>query len=170
MKIPVSVDCAQEIGDEVYFQFGGYDGSGYVYQGGKIAKVKTDGTGFTEVKSDLSCDDNLDIYTMFVAYKSGDKIEIKQGGTLNRPFRSYDAWSESYKAVVYTEDGSEKELLSEKEYASYGNNLESLSYTGDELYFVVVKTDDNDTQCLSYTYCKKDLKTNKITVYQKINV
>ena len=68
------------------------------------------------------------------------------------------------------EDGSEKELLSEKEYASYGNNLESLSYTGDELYFVVVKTDDNDTQCLSYTYCKKDLKTNKITVYQKINV
>ena len=51
MKIPVTVDCAQEIGDEVYFQFGGYDGSGYIYQGGKIAKVKTDGTGFTEVKS-----------------------------------------------------------------------------------------------------------------------
>ena len=170
MKIPVSVDCAQEIDDEVYFQFGGYDGSGYVYQGGKIAKVKTDGTGFTEVKSDISCDDNLDIYTMFAAYKSGDKIEIKHGGTLNKPFISYDAWSESYKAVVYTEDGSEKELLSGKEYASYGNDLESLSYTGDELYFVVVKTDDNYTQCLSYAYCKKDLKTNKITVYQKIDV
>ena len=170
MKIPVSVDCAQEIDDEVYFQFGGYDGSGYVYQGGKIAKVKTDGTGFTEVKSDISCDDNLDIYTMFAAYKSGDKIEIKHGGTLNKPFISYDAGSESYKAVVYTEDGSEKELLSGKEYASYGNDLESLSYTGDELYFVAVKVDDNYTQCLSYAYCKKDLKTNKITVYQKVNI
>ncbi|WP_288687006.1 hypothetical protein [uncultured Catenibacterium sp.] len=170
MKIPVSVDCAQEIGDEVYFQFGGYDGSGYVYYGGKIAKVKLDGTGFTEVKSYLSCDDNLDIYTMFAAYKSGDKIEIKHGGTLNKAFKEYDADTGFYKVDVYTEDGSKKELLSSKEYASYGNNLESLSYAGDELYFVVVKVDGDNIRCLSYSYCKKDLKTNKITVYQKIDV
>ena len=171
MKIPVTVDCAQEIGDEVYFQFGGYDGSGYIYQGGKIAKVKTDGTGFTEVKS---VSDEFDIggegYPTFTAYKSGDKIEIKQGCILNKPFIDYDESSDSNVLVVYTEDGSKKELLSENEYASYGNNLESLNYTGDELYFVAVKTDDNDTQCLSYAYCKKDLKSNKITVYQKINV
>ena len=49
MRVPVTVDCAQEIGDEVYFQFGGYIDD--IYQGGKVAKVKTDGTGFTEVKS-----------------------------------------------------------------------------------------------------------------------
>ena len=174
MKIPVTVDCAQEIGDEVYFQFGGYDGydeSDYIYQGGEIAKVKTDGTGFTEVKS---IPDEFDIggegHSTFTAYKSGDKVEIKQGCILNKPFIDYDESGDSSVLVVYTEDGSRKELLSEKEYASYGNNLESLNYTGDELYFVVVKTDDNDTQCLSYTYCKKDLKTDKITVYQKINV
>lgn len=167
MKTPVAVDCAQEIGDEVYFQFGGYDGSGYIYQGGKIAKVKTDGTGFTEIKSIDGEDEGC---TAFTAYKSGNKVEIKQGGTLNKPFVEYDAGSESYKAVIYTEDGSKKELLSGKEYASYGNDLESLSYTGDELYFVAVKVDDNYTQCLSYAYCKKDLKTNKITVYQKVNI
>ena len=167
MKIPVSVDCAQEIGDEVYFQFGGYDGSGNSYQGGKIAKVKTDGTGFTEIKSIDGEDEGC---TAFTACKSGDKVEIKQGGTLNKPFISYDAGSESYKAVVYTEDGSKKELLSGKEYASYGNDLESLSYTGDELFFVAVKVNDNYTQCLSYAYCKKDLKTNKITVYQQVNI
>ena len=171
MKIPVSVDCAQEIGDEVYFQFGGYEGTAHIYQGGKIAKVKTDGTGFTEVKS---VPDEFDIggegYPTFTAYKSGDKVEIKQGCILNKPFIDYGESSDSSILVVYTEDGSKKELLSEKEYASYGNNLESLSYTGDELYFVVVKTDDNYTQCLSYAYCKKDLKTNKITVYQKIDV
>ena len=165
MKIPVSVDCAQEIGDEVYFQFGGYDGSGNLYQGGKIAKVKTDGTGLVVVQSV-----DEEGYTTFTACKSGDKVEIKQGGTLNKPFEEYDAGSESYKAVIYTEDGSKKELLSGKEYASYGNDLESLSYTGDELYFVAVKVDDNYTQCLSYAYCKKDLKTNKITVYQKVNI
>ena len=169
MKIPVTVDCAQEIGDEVYFQFGGYDAD--IYQGGKVAKVKTDGTGFTEVKS---VPDSFDIggegFPTFTAYKSGDKVEIKQGCILNKPFIDYDESGDSSVLVVYTEDGSKKELLSEKEYASYGNNLESLNYTGDELYFVVVKTDDNYTRCLSYAYCKKDLKTNKITVYQKINV
>ena len=171
MKIPVSVDCAQEIGDEVYFQFGGYDGSGNFYMGGKIAKVKTDGTGLVVVQSV-----DEDGYTTFTAYKSGNKVEIKQGGTLNKPFEEYDAGSDSYKVVVYTEDGSKKELLSEKEYASYVNDLESLydleslNYTGDELYFVVVKVDGDNIRCLSYAYCKKDLKTNKITVYQKINV
>ena len=171
MNIPVSVDCAQEIGDEVYFQFGGYDGSGNFYVGGKIAKVKTDGTGLVVVQSV-----DEDGYTTFTACKSGDKVEIKQGGTLNKPFEEYDAGSDSYKVVVYTEDGSKKELLSEKEYASYVNDLESLydleslNYTGDELYFVVVKVDGDNIRCLSYAYCKKDLKTNKITVYQKINV
>ena len=165
MKIPVSVDCAQEIGDEVYFQFGGYDSRWNIYQGGKIAKVKTDGTGFVVIQSV-----DEEGYTTFTACKSGDKVEIKQGGTLNKPFEEYDAGSDSYKVVVYTEDGSKKELLSEKEYASYGNNLESLNYTGDELYFVVVKVDDDYTHCLSYAYCKKDLKTNKITVYQKVNI
>ena len=165
VNIPVSVDCAQEIGDEVYFQFGGYDGSGNCYVGGKIAKIKTDGTGLVVVQSV-----DEDGYTTFTAYKSEDKVEIKQGGTLNKPFEEYDAGSDSYKVVVYTEDGSKKELLSEKEYASYGNNLESLNYTGDELYFVVVKVDDDYTHCLSYAYCKKDLKTNKITVYQQVNI
>ena len=171
IRVPVIVDCAQEIGDEVYFQFGGYDGSGYFYQGGKIAKVKTDGTGLVVVQSV-----DEDGYTTFTACKSGDKVEIKQGGTLNKPFEEYDTGSYSSKAVVYTEDGSKKELLSEKEYASYVNDLESLydleslNYTGDELYFVVVKVDGDNIRCLSYAYCKKDLKTNKITVYQKINV
>ena len=165
VNIPVSVDCAQEIGDEVYFQFGGYDGSGNCYVGGKISKIKTDGTGLVVVQSV-----DEDGYTTFTAYKSEDKVEIKQGGTLNKPFEEYDAGSDSYKVVVYTEDGSKKELLSEKEYASYGNNLESLNYTGDELYFVVVKVDDDYTHCLSYAYCKKDLKTNKITVYQQVNI
>lgn len=171
IRVPVIVDCAQEIGDEVYFQFGGYDGSGYFYQGGKIAKVKTDGTGFVVLQS---VDDGG--YSTFTAYKSGDKVEIKQGGILNKPFEEYDTGSYSSKAVVYTEDGSKKELLSEKEYASYVNDLESLydleslNYTGDELYFVVVKVDDDYTHCLSYAYCKKDLKTNKITVYQQVNI
>ena len=165
MKIPVSVDCAQEIDDEVYFQFGGYDGSGNFYQGGKIAKVKADGTGFVVIQSV-----DEEGYTTFTACKSGDKVEIKQGGTLNKPFEEYDTDSDSSKAVVYTEDGSKKELLSSKEYASYGSDLESLSYTGDELYFVVVKVDGDNIRCLSYAYCKKDLKTNKITVYQKVNI
>ena len=165
MKIPVSVDCAQEIGDEVYFQFGGYDSRWNIYQGGKIAKVKTDGTGFVVIQSV-----DEEGYTTFTACKSGDKVEIKQGGTLNKPFEEYDAGSDSYKVVVYTEDGSKKELLSGKEYASYGNDLESLNYTGDELYFVVVKVDGDNIRCLSYSYCKKDLKTNKITVYQNIDV
>ena len=159
MKDPIVITCVQEIGDEVYFQFGGFDGSGNVYQGGKIAKIKTDGTGYTELE-----DIDDDGYITFTAYKNGSTVDLKMGGELNKPF--YDGNSVS----VYKEDGTKKELLTNDEISKYGTAVCSLNYTGDELYFVAVETDENFTRCNSYTYCKKDLKTNKITVYQSIDV
>lgn len=49
------IPCHQFVGDTLFFSFGGYAGTGYFYQGGQIAKVNIDGSGF-EILSGLFTD------------------------------------------------------------------------------------------------------------------
>ena len=158
----------QIINDEIYFQYGGYDGSSYIYQGGKIAKVKKDGTGFTNIK-----DIEMDSATSFTVYRNGSDVEIKTGGALNKPFCEYEN-SSDYSLVsttvnIYTNESSEKkEILSKNEYKSIGTYVDELEYIDNELYFVAVQLDESDSYVQSYTYCKKNLKKNKIEKIQEI--
>ena len=147
-----NVSCVQVIDDYIYFQYGKTD------KGGKIAKVKKDGTGFTDLE-----DNDTDEFT---AYKSKDgTVTFKHGGALNRPFEEDDA------VYVYTDQSSErKKLLSPSEYKDMGKDLQNITYSGDNLYFVVIKWDENEETIDGYSYCKKDLKTNKITTYFNIDV
>lgn len=168
IRIPITIDCVQIINDEIYFQYGGYDGGSYIYQGGKIAKVKKDGTGFTNIK-----DIEMDSATSFTVYRNGSDVEIKTGGALNKPFCEYEN-SSDYSLVsttvnIYTNESSEKkEILSKNEYKSIGTYVDELEYIDNELYFVAVQLDESDSYVQSYTYCKKNLKKNKIEKIQEI--
>ena len=169
MRVPITIDCVQIINDNVYFQYGGYDGSSYIYQGGKIAKVKKDGTGFTNIT-----DIDMDGSTSFSVYKNGNDVEIKTGGSLNKPYCEYeyssDYSSSSATVNIYTNESSnKKELLSKDEIKTIGtDNITELDYTGDFLYFAVVEVDENDSYIQSFIYYKKDLKTNKLEKIQEI--
>ena len=144
-----TVNCLQVIDNDIYFQYGDY-------YGGKIAKVKKDGTGFT-VLDDSSIN-------KFTAYKEKDgKVTYKQGSALNEPFE------EDGSVYAYTDKSSKRvKMLSSDEYKKLGTDLQNISYSGDNLYYVVIKW-EGDT-IYSYSYCKKDLTSNKITVYYNIDV
>ena len=59
-------------------------------------------------------------------------------------------------------------MLTLDEYKDLGTDLQNISYSGDNLYFVVVKWEGDTIS--GYSYCKKDLNSNKITVYYNIDV
>ena len=165
MRIPIQVDCVQIIDDNIYFQYGGYDGSSFIYQGGKIAKVKKDGTGFTNIE-----DVDEDGFTGFTVYKNSDDVEIKGRGPINKPFCEYEYSSSSTTVSIYTnENSNKKELISRDEYKSIGcDDITELDYTGDELYFIAIQLDETGNYVQKYSFYKKDLKTNKIEKIQEI--
>lgn len=171
MKVPINIDCVQIINDSIYFQYGGYDGSSYIYQGGKIAKVKKDGTEFTNIK-----DIDMDGSTSFTVYKNGDDVEIKTGGALNKPFCEYeysnDHSSSSTTVSIYTNESSnKKELLSKEEYRTLGcDEITGLDFTGSELYFIGIQLDEDGNYVQKCTFYKKDIKTNKIEKMQEISL
>ena len=145
-----TVNCLQVIDDDIYFQYGERT------DGGKIAKVKKDGTGFTVLEGDSISE--------FTAYKEKDgKVTFKHGSALNEPFE------EEGSVYAYTDKSSKRvKMLSPDEYKDLGTDLQNISYSGDNLYYVVIKW-DGDT-IYGYSYCKKDLNSNKITVYYNIDV
>ncbi len=147
---PYMVNSLQVIDNDIYFQYGQLD------HGGKVAKVKKDGTGFT-VLDDSSIN-------KFTAYKEKNgKVTFKYGGALNEPFE------EDGSVYAYTDKSSKRvKMLSPDEYKDLGTDLQNISYSGDNLYYVVIKW-DGDT-IYSYSYCKKDLNSNKITVYDKVDL
>lgn len=148
--VPYWVNSLQVIDNDIYFQYGQLD------HGGKVAKVKKDGTGFT-VLDDSSIN-------KFTAYKEKNgKVTFKYGGALNEPFE------EDGSVYAYTDKSSKRvKMLSPDEYKDLGTDLQNISYSGDNLYYVVIKW-DGDT-IYSYSYCKKDLNSNKITVYDKVDL
>ena len=107
-------------------------------------------------------------------YKNGNYVEIKTGGSLNKPYCEYeyssDYSSSSATVNIYTNESSnKKELLSKDEIKTIGtDNITELDYTGDFLYFAVVEVDENDSYIQSFIYYKKDLKTNKLEKIQEI--
>lgn len=147
---PYMVNSLQVIDNDIYFQYGQLD------HGGKVAKVKKDGTGFT-VLDDSSIN-------KFTAYKEKNgKVTFKYGGALNEPFE------EDGSVYAYTDKSSKRvKMLSPDEYKDLGTDLQNISYSGDNLYYVVIKW-DGDT-IYSYPYCKKDLNSNKITVYDRVDL
>lgn len=165
MSIPIQVDCVQIVGDDIYFQYGGYDGSSLIYQGGKIAKVKKDGTGFTNIK-----DVEMDSATSFTVYKNGSDVEIKTGGALNKPFCEYEYSSSSTTVSIYTnENSNKKELISKDEYKNIDcDDITGLDYTGDELYFIAIQLDETSNYVQKCSFYKKDLKTNKLEKQQEL--
>ena len=83
------VNCLQVIDNDIYFQYGQLD------HGGKVAKVKKDGTGFT-VLDDSSIN-------KFNAYKDKDgKVTFKHGSALNEPFE------EDGSVYAYTDKSSKR--------------------------------------------------------------
>ncbi len=171
MRIPIQVDCVQIIDDDVYFQYGGYDGSSYIYQGGKIVKVKKDGTGFTNIE-DVDEED----FTSFTVYKNGDDVEIKTGGALNKPFcqteYNSDYSASSTTVSIYTDENSnKKELISKDEYKTIGCDvITELDYTGDELYFIAIQLDETSNYVQKCSFYKKNLKTNKLEKQQELTL
>lgn len=147
---PYMVNSLQVIDNDIYFQYGQLD------YGGKVAKVKKDGTGFTVL-------DNSSI-NKFTAYKEKNgKVTFKYGGALNEPFE------EDGSVYAYTDKSSKRvKMLSPDEYKDLGTDLQNISYSGDNLYYVVIKWEGDSI--LSYSYCKKDLNSNKITVYDKVDL
>ena len=147
---PYMVNSLQVIDNDIYFQYGQLD------HGGKVAKVKKDGTGFT-VLDDSSIN-------KFTAYKEKNgKVTFKYGGALNEPFE------EDGSVYAYTDKSSKRvKMLSPDEYKVLGTDLQNISYSGDNLYFVVVKWEGDSIY--SYSYCKKNLNSNKITVYEKVDL
>ena len=148
--VPYWVNSLQVIDNDIYFQYGQLD------HGGKVAKVKKDGTGFT-VLDDSSIN-------KFTAYKEKNgKVTFKYGGALNEPFE------EDGSVYAYTDKSSKRvKMLSPDEYKNLGTDLQNISYSGDNLYYVVIKWEGDSI--LSYSYCKKDLNSNKITVYDKVDL
>ena len=144
-----TVNCLQVIGNDIYFQYSDFYSS-------KIAKVKKDGTGFTDLEDNST--------NKFTAYKEKDgKVTFKHGSALNEPFE------EDGSVYAYTDKSSKRvKMLSPDEYKDLGTDLQNISYSGDNLYYVVIKW-DGDT-IYGYSYCKKDLNNNKITVYYNIDV
>ena len=147
---PYMVNSLQVIDNDIYFQYGQLD------HGGKVAKVKKDGTGFT-VLDDSSIN-------KFTAYKEKNgKVTFKYGGALNEPFE------EDGSVYAYTDKSSKRvKMLSPDEYKDLGTDLQNISYSGDNLYFVVIKWEGDSIY--SYSYCKKNLNSNKITVYDKVDL
>ena len=145
-----TVNCLQVIDNDIYFQYGDSD------LGGQIAKVKKDGTGFTDLEDNST--------NKFTAYKEKDgKVTFKHGSALNEPFE------EDGSVYAYTDKSSKRvKMLSPDEYKNLGTDLQNISYSGDNLYYVVIKW-KGDT-IYGYSYCKKDLNSNKITVYYNIDV
>ena len=145
-----TVNCLQVIDNDIYFQYGDSD------LGGQIAKVKKDGTGFTDLEDNST--------NKFTAYKEKNgKVTFKYGGALNEPFE------EDGSVYAYTDKSSKRvKMLSPDEYKNLGTDLQNISYSGDNLYYVVIKW-EGDT-IYGYSYCKKDLNSNKITVYYNIDV
>lgn len=148
--VPYWVNSLQVIDNDIYFQYGQLD------HGGKVAKVKKDGTGFT-VLDDSSIN-------KFTAYKEKNgKVTFKYGGALNEPFE------EDGSVYAYTDKSSKRvKMLSPDEYKDLGTDLQNISYSSDNLYYVVIKWEGDSI--LSYSYCKKDLNSNKITVYDKVDL
>ena len=148
--VPYWVNSLQVIDNDIYFQYGQLD------YGGKVAKVKKDGTGFT-VLDDSSIN-------KFTAYKEKNgKVTFKYGGALNEPFE------EDGSVYAYTDKSSKRvKMLSPDEYKDLGTDLQNISYSGDNLYYVVINWEGDSI--LSYSYCKKDLNSNKITVYDKVDL
>lgn len=148
--VPYWVNSLQVIDNDIYFQYGQLD------HGGKVAKVKKDGTGFT-VLDDSSIN-------KFAAYKEKNgKVTFKYGGALNEPFE------EDGSVYAYTDKSSKRvKMLSPDEYKDLGTDLQNISYSGDNLYYVVINWEGDSI--LSYSYCKKDLNSNKITVYDKVDL
>lgn len=148
--VPYWVNSLQVIDNDIYFQYGQLD------HGGKVAKVKKDGTGFT-VLDDSSIN-------KFTAYKEKNgKVTFKYGGALNEPFE------EDGSVYAFTDKSSKRvKMLSPDEYKDLGTDLQNISYSSDNLYYVVIKWEGDSI--LSYSYCKKDLNSNKITVYDKVDL
>ena len=148
--VPYWVNSLQVIDNDIYFQYGQLD------HGGKVAKVKKDGTGFT-VLDDSSIN-------KFTAYKEKNgKVTFKYGGALNEPFE------EDGSVYAYTDKSSKRvKMLSPDEFKDLGTDLQNISYSGDNLYYVVINWEGDSI--LSYSYCKKDLNSNKITVYDKVDL
>ena len=46
---PSKIQCIQFVGEDIYFSYGSYAGSGNFFQGGNICRVKKDGSGFEKL-------------------------------------------------------------------------------------------------------------------------
>lgn len=82
----MTVPCIQIENDTVYFTYGGYAGTGHFYQGGALAKVNTNGTGFEKLtitlpdsldgKMDESIDPTNTVDEKFFVGKEDDNLYI----------------------------------------------------------------------------------------------
>lgn len=154
--VPLKITCMQIIDDQVYFSYGGFDGTDYMNFNGKVVKVNKNGGSLTTVM-------NSKDYESFYAYKDGDSVKIVQHA-LYEPYTEYVSSEYADKALMRDGNGI-KTVISPDEYDNLGDRLCDMQYVNGKLYFVAVRT--SETTFVSYSYCVKDLKTNKITVYNK---
>lgn len=160
------IDNAQVFGNDVYFKYDWCDYDTHLYDflesDSKIAKVKTNGKDYTVLKN-ASFDDSV------VFYRQGNKVKFNTGIALNKLYVEDD--NDGKAVYAYRPNSNKKEkILSPSEYLTLGNRIINLQYTDDVLDFITVQTEGPAETATSYLYCRKNLKTNKITVYQKVNL
>lgn len=84
------IPCIQFVDDTIYFSYGGYAGTGYFYQGGLIAQVKTNGRGFQILAGSINPSDaseNELVNDSFIVVKEGSrKILYYTGFSLEDDF------------------------------------------------------------------------------------
>ena len=75
---PCEITCFQIAGEQIYFSYGAYGGTGHFYQGGKIAAVNKDGSGFETLQISPLADGSGDFTTV------DENFYVEQGadGTL----------------------------------------------------------------------------------------
>ena len=160
------IDYAQVFGNEVYFKYdwGDYDIHLYDFSesDSKIAKVKTNGKDYTVLK-------NASFGDEVVFYRQGNKVRFNNGIALNKLYVEDDNGGKAIYAYRLNSNKKEK-ILSPSEYLTLGNRIINLQYKDDVLDFITVQTEGPAETATSYLYCRKNLKTNKITVYQKVNL
>lgn len=80
--IYLEIPCIQIIGDDIYFSYGGVSGSGFQYQGGRIARIKKDGSHYEL----LAGEDSLVGEKFFVRQRNGS-LELIYSGEGSHRFR-----------------------------------------------------------------------------------
>ncbi|MBQ3665649.1 MAG: hypothetical protein II919_06050 [Lachnospiraceae bacterium] len=179
------IECAQVVDDMIYFSYGRYDGSAYLFQGGNIARVSKNGTDY-EVVTSIGENNQFYVYSdqkgeklifqklynknLVMDLNTGEEKETsKPAGAVGKAFAAYSDDSNETKYYLYQEaDGKVSELFSDIDYKSE-NPEEAVSFkdvecVGEYVYYRIDYGMHNQENDVGWRYSYDREKTE---VYRK---